>query len=112
MSCGVCVLSKEYSEARSQFVGCQSSTVQDRLHAFTVLAQNRLQETNDYPVINLMHWIAHIHQIDTEIWNAPKCVEQKMCSSLLSLRLVVLRAWIHHKDSVDNYFDYLNYLNY
>jgi hypothetical protein len=51
-------------------------------------------------------------QIDTEIWDAPKCVEQNMCSRLLSLRLVVFCTWIRHKDSVYDYFDYLNFLIY
>ncbi len=94
MACGVCVFSKDESETRGQFLGSQSNIPQDRFHTFAVLSQNSLHEGDNYPVVNLMHRVAHIHQVHTKMRNEPKCVEKKMCASLLPLSLIVLCTWM------------------
>ena len=100
MACGICVFSKEESETCGQFLGRQSNTIQDNFHTFPVLSQDRLQEGDNYPVVNLMHRVAHIHQVNTEMWNEPKCIEQKMCPRLLPLGLIVLCAWMNRISSI------------
>jgi hypothetical protein len=40
------------------------------------LSKNGLQEGNDYTAVNLMHGVAHVHLIDTKIWNQPERVEE------------------------------------
>lgn len=69
-------------------------------------------------IINLMYRVAHIHQVDTEMRNEPKCVEKKMCPRLFALRLVVDCTWmhwsLHPKDKyfIINYCYYLSYCDY
>jgi hypothetical protein len=42
-------------------------------------------EGNNYTTVNLMHGVAHVHEVNAEMRNQPKRVEEQMGSSFFSL---------------------------
>ena len=70
-----------------ELLGCRPSYPDSewKLDTLTEISKNGLQKGYDDTAVDLMHGVAHIHQVDTEIWNQPERVEEKMGTGFLSL---------------------------
>ena len=55
---------------------CCPTYAQRQFHTLAELTENGLEEGNNNTAVNLMHGVAHIHQVDAKMWNQPERVEE------------------------------------
>ena len=80
---------KEPAQSLGKLLRSRPSYPEWDLNTLPELSKNGLQEGNDYTAVYLMHGVAHVHQIDTKIWNQPERVEEQVGAGLYSLRLII-----------------------
>ena len=80
---------KEPAQSLGKLLRGRPSYSEWELNTLPELSKNGLQEGNDYTAVYLMHGVAHVHQIDTKIWNQPERVEEQVGTGLYSLRLII-----------------------
>ena len=99
---GACAFAKQQPETCCQLARRQSCFTKNRFYTFTIFAKDCLQEGNNDTIINLMHGVTKIHQVDTEMRYAPERVKQKVRPCPFALRLVVFGACVNiHKSAKD-----------
>ena len=67
---------EESTQSHGKLLRCSPRYPEWELDTFPELSKNGLQEGNDHTTVNLMHGVAHVHLIDTKIWNQPERVEE------------------------------------
>ncbi len=80
--------SKQYAQTASQLACSRSSNIQRNLYTFLKFLRDCLiclQERYYNTAVNLMHCIAHIHQVVAEMRDPPERVEEQMCSCFFAL---------------------------
>mmetsp|Transcript_41742 Transcript_41742/g.87162 ORF Transcript_41742/g.87162 Transcript_41742/m.87162 type:complete len:228 (+) Transcript_41742:728-1411(+) len=86
-------LSQEPAQSVCNLLCSCPSNTQWNFDALPELSKNGLQEGNDDTAVNLMHCVAHVHQVDTKMRNQPERIEEQMCPGLNSLRLIKFCSW-------------------
>ena len=81
--------SKEPAQSLCKLLRSCPSNPEWDLDTLPELSKNGLQEGDDNTAVNLMHGVAHVHQIDTKIRNQPERVEEQVGTGLFSLRLII-----------------------
>ncbi len=77
--------SKQHAQTSSQLACSCHSNIQWNLYTLLNFSQDCLQEKYYNTAVNLMHCIAHIHQVDAEMRDQPERVEEQMCSCFFGL---------------------------
>jgi hypothetical protein len=86
-------LSQQLSQSACQLLCCCPGRTKRQFYTLAELTENGLQEGNNYTAVNLMHDVAHVHQVNAEMRNQPERVEEQMCSSLFPLGFIMNRPW-------------------